>query len=360
MLKILHVITSMHIGGAEKLVSQLLPRFRQSGADVHLAVFDGTGTPLLQTLSDEGITLHILGHGHRSMYDPRHILHLRHLMRQGFDIVHTHNTTAQLFTAIARHPKGTHLVTTEHNTTNRRRNHSTLRPIDRRMYSRYERIICCSEPVEAALHVSLNNPELSQRILTIPNGIDLTPYTGRPHTPCSDRANILMVAAFREQKDHLTPLRALTSLPPTVTLTYAGDGATRPQAQQEARSLGVTDRVTFLGNVSDIPALYRKADIALLSTRYEGFGLAAVEAMASGTPLIISDVPGVREIVADGALSFPAADADALARLITRLISDPTLYTATAHRGMARAQQFNITDTAKAYLNLYGMLNVEC
>lgn len=357
--KILHVITSMRIGGAEKLVSQLLPRFRQSGADVHLAVFDGTDTPLLQTLANEGITLHILGHGYRSMYDPRHILRLQKLMRQGFDIVHTHNTTPQLFTAIARHPKGTHLVTTEHSTSNRRRNHSTLRSIDRRMYSRYERIICCSDPVEAALHVSLNNPKLSQHIITIPNGIDLTPYTGSPHTPCSGSANILMVAAFRNPKDHLTPLRALTLLPPTVTLTYAGDGATRPQAEKEAQALGVADRVTFLGNVSDIPALYRSADIALLSTRYEGLSLSVVEAMASGTPLIVSDVPGVREIVADGALSFPFADADALARLITLLTTDPALYTTTALRGLRRAQHFDITDTAKAYLNLYGMLNVE-
>ena len=354
---ILHVITSMRMGGAEKLLTQLLPRFKQSGADVELALFDGTDTPLLQTIADAGITIHRLGHGYRSMYDPRNIIRLQRLMRRGYDIVHTHNTTPQLFAALARRPHGTRLVTTEHNTTNRRRNHPILRPADRWMYRQYDSIVCCSDPVEAALHVALNDRAISQRIVTIPNGIDLTPYPSQPHACPSGSVNILMVAAFREQKDHLTPLRALTRLPETVTLTYAGDGVTRPQTEKEAHTLGVSDRVTFLGNVTDIPALYRDADLALLSTHYEGFGLAAVEAMASGSPLMVSDVPGVSEVVGDGAARFPLADADALARLIGHLSSDPALYTATAIRGMARAQQFDINITAKAYLKLY---NVEC
>lgn len=345
----------MRTGGAERLVSQLLPRFKRSGADVHLAVFDGTDSPFMQSLAAEGIDIHILGNGYRSMYDPRHIAHLQRLMRQGFDIIHTHNTTPQLFTALARHPQATRFITTEHNTTNRRRSHSFLRPIDRWMYNRYDRIVCCSNPVEKALHASLNNPSLSQRILTIPNGIDLSSFSGNPHKSISEKVNILMVAAFREQKDHLTPIRAINMLPATVTLTYAGDGVTRQQAEQEARTLGVADRVKFLGNVTDIPALYRQADIALLSTRYEGLSLSVVEAMASGTPLIVSDVPGVSEIVADGALRFPFGDAQVLAGRINDLINDPQLYTSTAARGIARASHYDINDTAKAYLKLYGI-----
>ncbi len=190
----------MRTGGAEKLVSQLLPRFRQRGAEVHAAIFDGSATPFMESLVKEDVTLHVLGHGYSSMYDPRNILRLQRIMRQGFDIVHTHNTTPQLFTALARTPASTRLVTTEHNTSNRRRGHALLRQLDRWMYRRYDRIVCCSTPVETSLIDSIDMPSLMPRIMTIANGIDLGQFSGPRHSIAPGQVNILMVAAFREQK----------------------------------------------------------------------------------------------------------------------------------------------------------------
>ncbi len=346
----------MRTGGAEKLVSQLLPRFRQRGAEVHAAIFDGSATPFMESLVKEDVTLHVLGHGYSSMYDPRNILRLQRIMRQGFDIVHTHNTTPQLFTALARTPASTRLVTTEHNTSNRRRGHALLRQLDRWMYRRYDRIVCCSTPVETSLIDSIDMPSLMPRIMTIANGIDLGQFSGPRHSIAPGQVNILMVAAFREQKDHLTPLRALAMLPPEITLTYAGDGVTRTATQEAARALGVSARVRFTGNVADIPELYRQADIALLSTRHEGLSLSTIEAMASGIPLIVSDVPGVSEIVGDGALRFPFGDARALAAHITSLVGNHALYAATVRKGAERARHYDITVTADEYFNLYSSL----
>ncbi len=346
----------MRTGGAEKLVSQLLPRFRQRGAEVHAAIFDGSATPFMESLVKEDVTLHVLGHGYSSMYDPRNILRLQRIMRQGFDIVHTHNTTPQLFTALARTPASTRLVTTEHNTSNRRRGHALLRQLDRWMYRRYDRIVCCSTPVETSLIDSIDMPSLMPRIMTIANGIDLGQFSGPRHSIAPGQVNILMVAAFREQKDHLTPLRALAMLPPEITLTYAGDGVTRTATQEAARALGVSARVRFTGNVADIPELYRQADIALLSTRHEGLSLSTIEAMASGIPLIVSDVPGVSEIVGDGALRFPFGDARALAAHITSLVGNHALYAATVRKGAERARRYDITVTANEYFNLYSSL----
>lgn len=346
----------MRTGGAEKLVSQLLPRFRQRGAEVHAAIFDGSATPFMESLVKEDVTLHVLGHGYSSMYDPRNILRLQRIMRQGFDIVHTHNTTPQLFTALARTPASTRLVTTEHNTSNRRRGHALLRQLDRWMYRRYDRIVCCSTPVETSLIDSIDMPSLMPRIMTIANGIDLGQFSGPRHSIAPGQVNILMVAAFREQKDHLTPLRALAMLPPEITLTYVGDGVTRTATQEAARALGVSARVRFTGNVADIPGLYRQADIALLSTRHEGLSLSTIEAMASGIPLIVSDVPGVSEIVGDGALRFPFGDARALAAHITSLVGNHALYAATVRKGAERARRYDITVTANEYFNLYSSL----
>lgn len=364
-MKILHVITSMRQGGAERLVSQLLPRFREAGEDAQLAVLDGTDTPFLRQLLDKGIHVHILGVGYRGIYSPANICHLRKLIKGGFDVIHTHNTAAQLFTAIAsiRHSRNI-LVTTEHNTTNRRRSWRLYRRIDRWMYRRYDAIICCSQPTEKALVTNLG-PDFTGRISTINNGIDLTSFDndkriGGIRRPSADittpSVNILMVAAFRPQKDHITPLKALTRLPEYVTLTYAGDGVTRRNTEQEAARLGVADRVRFLGNVDNIPAIYRSADIALLSTHYEGLSLSTIEAMASGIPLITSDAPGVSEAVGNGALLFPIGDDAALARQITALINDPGLYAATSDKGRDRASIYDIDTTANAYLDLYSTL----
>lgn len=349
----------MRQGGAERLVSQLLPRFVSAGVDAHLALFDGTDSPFLEAVRNGGVTVHILGNGYREMYNPMQVKRLQKLFQTGdYDIVHTHNSSPQLFAALAGRPASTRLVTTEHNTDNRRRSWGWYRPLDRWMYGRYDHIVCCSKPVELSLADTLG-PDFVPRISTITNGIDLTAFAGRS---CSDRSydsdnttpvRILMVAAFRPQKDHLTPLRALTVLPDNVTLTYAGDGPTRDEAMRYAESLGVADRVKFLGNASDIPSLYREADIALLSTHHEGLSLSTIEAMASGTPLVVSSAPGVADTVGDSSLQFPIGDHKALAEQINALISNPGLYAEMSDKGITRAAQFDISLTARAHLDLY-------
>ena len=119
-MRILHVITSLRTGGAEKLMVDLLPRLRDLGHDVDLCVFDGVKTAFYHELEDKGIRIISLREG-CGVYDLRNIFALGRIMRD-YDIVHTHNTACQLFAAMAGVicPK-TSLVTTEHNTSNRRR-----------------------------------------------------------------------------------------------------------------------------------------------------------------------------------------------------------------------------------------------
>ena len=99
-LKVLHVITSLRTGGAERLMVDLLPRLQERGLQVELAVLDGTATDFYSALEAQGIPIHALGMGVRAMHSPCCIPALRRLMRQ-FDIVHTHNTPSQYFVAIA-------------------------------------------------------------------------------------------------------------------------------------------------------------------------------------------------------------------------------------------------------------------
>lgn len=353
-MRVLQVITSMRVGGAERLVTQLLPRFRNAGIEVELAVFDATPTGFLSEVENSGIKIHKLGIGIDSIYNPIQILRIRKLTGK-FDIVHTHNYSCQLYTAIATIFSGKCpiLVTTEHNTDNRRREWQWYRPMDRWMYHRYNAITCCSDATRIKLEKSLNDDTIHAE--TITNGVDLNKISSSGSTYRLTHPAIVMVAAFRPQKDHITAIRALRLLP-HAHLYLAGDGSDRNAIENHVKQAGLSDRVHFLGNIANVGELYKSADCAILCSKYEGFGLSAVEAMASGVPFIASDVPGLREIVKGAGLLVPPSDETALAEAISNVLTDKKLRDSLVPSEIARASQYSIDNTAQQYIQLYNNL----
>ena len=174
-MKVLHVITSLCTGGAEKLMVDLLPGLNQRGVDVSICLFDGIDTPFKQKLTVSQIPIFELGKC-CSVYNPILILRLRSLLKKHrFDVIHTHNTSPQLFTALASIGLRVRLCTTEHNTTNRRRGSALWRIIDKWMYSRYSSIICISKKAEENLRDEIGDA-YSTKIVTINNGIDISQF----------------------------------------------------------------------------------------------------------------------------------------------------------------------------------------
>ena len=115
----------------------------------------------------------------------------------------------------------------------------------------------------------------------------------------------------------------------------------------------VSQYVRFLGLRTDIPQLLQAADIIVMSSHWEGFGLVAVEGMASGRPFIASDVDGLREVVGQAGVLFPRGDDEALAQTIRQLCEHPDEYREVALRCQEKAQQYDISVTASKYLELY-------
>ena len=127
-MKILQVITTLLSGGAETLVVNLVPRLRAMGHEVDVCVFDGQETPLMRRLQEENPDIKVwkLGHG---VYHPSYIFQLVRIMRH-YDVVHTHNSSPQLFVAIASLFCNVRMFTTEHTTSNRKRNWKWYAPIE--------------------------------------------------------------------------------------------------------------------------------------------------------------------------------------------------------------------------------------
>ncbi|MDE6130717.1 MAG: glycosyltransferase, partial [Muribaculaceae bacterium] len=213
-MKILHVITSLRTGGAEKLMVDLLPRLRDAEHEVALCLFDGIRTPFYDEIVAKGIKVYDFGAGN-SVYSLRNIFRLRRLMKS-FDIVHTHNTSPQFFAALANIGIGKRLVTTEHNTHNRRREWPGFAMVDRRMYSSYDTVICISDQAETNLRKFLGKSKVN--ITTIYNGVDVSHFANALPSAELERIapvskKLIMVAAFRPQKDQKTLIEAMRQLP---------------------------------------------------------------------------------------------------------------------------------------------------
>ncbi len=138
-------------------------------------------------------------------------------------------------------------------------------------------------------------------------------------------------------------------------LAMVGDGPERPVAERFVRDAGIAHRVEFLGNVSPVEGVMGAGDVFLLPSSEESFGLAALEAMACGVPVVASDAGGIPEVVqsGNGGFTFPVGDTAAMARCVVALLSDPGELA--RQRTLARAQAANNFSTAKV-VDLYEAL----
>ena len=344
------------MGGAEKLMVDILPRLQQMGHEVAIYVFCGVHTPLVDQLKSSGVQV-ILGGENESVYSPRHIKVLRRLIPM-YDVVHTHNTSPQLFAAIANIGLHVPLITTEHNTTNRRRSKVLFLPLDRWMYRQYQRVICISELCQTNLMTHLGIDQ-SNAMCVIHNGIDTQQYASVAasaeynHHTLHAAHIIINVAGFRKQKDQPTLIRAMQLLPNDYHLLLVGEGACMNDCEQLAQSLGVGQRVHFLGARTDVPNLLQAADVVTMSSHYEGLSLSNLEGMAAGKPFVASDVDGLREIVSGYGILFPHEDEKALAAIIQQLCNDSQYAATVATRCQQRAFEYDISKMVAAYDAVY-------
>ncbi len=356
-MKILQVITSLHIGGAEKLIADITPLLIKRGIKVDVLAFDGTDTAFKHKLINSGVSVFSFGKG-INVYNPIFIFRLVKLMND-YDIIHTHNTSPQFFAAIANIFTRRKMVTTEHSTSNHRRGNRFLRLLDRWMYNKYIYTICISEMTRINLLKHLGYTRSLVRV--IHNGIDVDTYNlslplsnSEKHT---QKFVITMVSGFRYQKDHETAIRMLTHLDrDRFELWLVGDGERRETVEAYIDKLGLGSCVRLWGIRSDIPSILKSSDVVLQSSHIEGFGLAAVEGMASGKPVLATDINGLSQIVEGAGILFPPKDDKFLAKEVFKLATDQTYYNIIAKRCLLRAHNYDLEKMLDGYENIYNKM----
>ncbi len=141
-----------------------------------------------------------------------------------------------------------------------------------------------------------------------------------------------------------------------ITLVVAGAWDSRyPESRQRAATLGLENTLCFLGSVAeeDLPALYGGATLFVFPSKYEGFGLPLLEAMACGTPVACANTSSLPEVGGDAALYFDPTDVEAIAETLCQALADADLRAELRQRGLGRAAEFSWERTARETLKLY-------
>ena len=360
-IKVLEVIVNFNVGGAEVLLRDLCKAWQKSRIAVTVYVLTPSDGWIEEEVKATGAQ--IVQSGIASRYSPRQVSRLvRHLSLTKYDLIHVHLFPAQLWVRIAvillklRTP----LVTTEHNTWNRRRL-TFFRPLDQIMYAGYRTVVCISEATEAKLREWLG-PNCGKTCV-IPNGIDASRFMDLtntvPNVHAPGQKVLICVGSLSERKNHAVLIRALVQIP-GCDLMLVGEGPMRKLLEKLARDLGVDERVHFLGQRSDVPALLSAADLYIQPSSVDGFCLAVVEAMSVGLPVIASNVPGMREVVADGGTLFDPKNPQELAERVNEILNESSLHRRLADSAKRRAASFGIEATATRYESLYRMLCNRC
>jgi glycosyltransferase involved in cell wall biosynthesis len=350
------IIPSFAGYGADKLVADLHKSFLQRRVHSHIiSLMKGRlpGIPFVDSL------------GLEKPYHPKAVFclvkKLKEIVKQEPArpiLLHTHLTPCQVYVPLAARIAGLSvpLLTTEHSTNNRRRAAAFGKFFDQKLYKHYGHVVCISEGVKDSMNHWL--PEIGSKLITIPNGVNIDDFdiASRPDQN-SECPIIISVGRLQKMKNYQVAINACALLK-DLNFEYhiLGDGVEKPALRKLIEEKGLANKVKLLGFQSSVAKHLSQSNIFLLTSQWEGFGLVVVEAMASGLPVVVSDVPGVREIVGQDQKSGFLVDPNDPARIAEKLrslILSHKLRTDMGEYNRLCAKRYSIERTVQGYFNLY-------
>lgn len=325
-MKILMVITGLGMGGAEKVVTSLADQLVDRGHEVVIAYM--TGEILVAPKNNSIKLISLEADSIKNLYKSYSIL--RKLIKDFKpDVVHSHLVHAnilcrslRLTTAIPR------LISSAHNT-------------DEEGWTRFLAYRLTDKLTDISTNVSDEAVEafIKQkavrlgRMLTLHNGISTTEFIFseqarddicRELGVIKDQQLILAVGRLNEQKDYPNLFAAISILSKNyqnIKVAIAGQGSLLHELENRAKELGIADKICFLGIRDDIPQLMSAADVFVLSSAWEGFGLVVAEAMACERVVVATDCGGVKEVVGDAGFLVPPKNDIALATALQQALT---------------------------------------
>lgn len=365
-MKILHIINSLGSGGAEKLLESSLPKMQQNkDITVEILILTNKNNVFEKKLLKNDIKVL---NNNLNVRNPINILKIIKILKKNeYDVIHAHLFPTLYWVAIASKFIGnvkTKYIYTEHSTYNKRRKFTLLKSVEKFIYNSFDKIICITEDTKTNLINWLNLSRNDSKIITIENGIDVEkfdkalPFERATLIPSVNEESIFlcMVSRFSEQKDHNTLIRSLKFLPNNYHLLLVGKGKRYQELINLTAELLLEDRVHFLGFRDDPEKILKASDLIILSSNWEGFGLAALEGMAAGKPVLVSNIEGLSSVVGEAGFIFNQGDSGDLARKIKKIIS--LNQDEIKEKSKKHAYKYSIEKMVRKHKNLYYDLKV--
>jgi len=374
-------------GGLARHVRKLSENLAGQGIEVHVLTRGSEESPAEETLA--GVQIHRVREPQRPTDLGEFVAWVERMNadmlaagvelgdRFEFDLVHGHDWLVAMACDHLARRFAAPLVTTIHATEHGRHQgwvekhpQSHIHGIERWITNRSDRVIACSYYMREQIADIFGVEE--EQIAVIPNGIDpedLQPRDERElrRLRCEfaspEEKLVLLIGRLVYEKGFQLALEAMPRLIESVPGTrflVAGSGTHEAELRRQAAQAGLMEHGTFLGWIGDdvLHSLYRIADVCVVPSLYEPFGLVALEAMASGCPCIVADTGGLREVVPHGeaGLRFRARDPEALGKMVERLLTDAQLRDRLVAEGCEHILRFDWADVAERTAEVYGEL----
>lgn len=341
------VIGQLTVGGAEGQLGQLV-RNLPDECQPTVYSLSSRAAPLRSQLEESGVTVReVAGTGLRRAAALAHAL-----KEDDVDIVHSWLFIANAYAAAAKLLGAPGVLVTS--ARNCKIQGAFSRAANTVAFRMSRRIVVNSADVKTYVQQVYRAP--AARIVVVPNGVDTNRYRPAKFEPVAP--HVVTVGRLVRQKNHDLFLRAAAAVRaavPAVRFTIVGDGPLRSSLEAQCADLGLRDAVVFAGERSDVEALLRSATSFWLTSRWEGMPNVVLEAMASGVPVVATDVSGVRELISPGVQGHvvPSEELEPLvASALSVLAGDDTR---AAMRGAARdrAMEFSTDVMVARLVSLY-------
>ncbi|RZG87013.1 glycosyltransferase [Acinetobacter sp. WCHAc060033] len=355
-MKILYLITGLGGGGAEKVVADLADQMSLRGHSVKIAYLKGE-----VVVQPENKSIELIYLGLESLKDTKiaYLNYKKIILEFAPDVVHSHMVHANLFARLARKfysvPK---LICTAHNSNEGGR----LRMLFYR-YTNYLSDFNTNVSREAT-EKFIKLKAFTKSAITIYNGINLDKFYNNNNLNKNNFTQngeklILAVGRFNLQKDYPNLLIAIRKLKETDQLKFkliiAGDGELRTLIEKSIVEFDLIDDVILLGRRDDIPDLMSIADVFVLSSAWEGFGLVVAEAMACETFVVATDCGGVKEVMGGFGQLVPIKNSDILAEKLQYALNLSTRERLTNNKNALKYVQdnFDLRHIIDQWLSIY-------
>lgn len=350
-MRIIHVIPGLNVGGAETMMKNLIIEQMKQGHSVTVIAFYESNSFIKETLKSVGIEIMFLDK--KKGLDFTTILQLKEIFdNKNPDVIHTHSHVLPYVFLASRKRKIIHTI----HTVARKERRGIAVYLTRMIYhSGRVTPVAISDEIKKSISQFHDIPE--DRIPVVLNGAPISNYHKKESYNIANKARIIHVGSLIPLKNHELMIKVAGLLKRQgikFKMEFAGAGYLKEKLQEQVCNLGLEDCIEFVGLKDDISLFLKDADLFIFPSQYEGVPMSLIEAMASGLPIIASNVGGIPDMITDGVNGILIQpNEEELFTAIVNIAKDRDRREALGKKAILASERFSATLMCEKYISIY-------